>query len=60
LRIVRQLCAVLSLVALLRAQLFEAELTKAGIQHTFKISEGRHEWTAWRHNLNDVAPLLFR
>jgi enterochelin esterase-like enzyme len=35
-------------------------LTKAGIKHTFTIGDGRHEWTVWRHNLNDVAPLLFR
>jgi enterochelin esterase-like enzyme len=41
-------------------KLFEAELTKAGINHTFKVSDGRHEWTVWRHNLNDVAPMLFR
>jgi enterochelin esterase family protein len=39
---------------------FDAALTKAGIHHEFKISDGRHEWTVWRHNLNDVAPLLFR
>lgn len=39
---------------------FDAAATKAGIHHQFKIGEGRHEWTVWRHNLNDVAPLLFR
>ena len=22
--------------------------------------EGRHEWTVWRHYLNDLAPKLFR
>jgi enterochelin esterase-like enzyme len=41
-------------------KLFEAELTKAGINHKFVVGEGRHEWTVWRHNLNDVAPMLFR
>jgi enterochelin esterase family protein len=41
-------------------KLFEEELTKAGIDHTFKVSDGRHEWTVWRHNLNDIAPMLFR
>jgi enterochelin esterase-like enzyme len=39
---------------------FDPVLTKAGIHHTFVIGEGRHEWTVWRHNLNDVAPLLFK
>jgi enterochelin esterase family protein len=38
---------------------FEEALTKAGIKHTFAYSDGRHEWTVWRHHLNDVAPLLF-
>ena len=35
-------------------------LTKAGIEHSLKLTEGRHEWTVWRSNLNEVAPLLFR
>ena len=35
-------------------------LTKAGITHSFKLTEGRHEWTVWRNHLNEVAPLLFR
>jgi len=35
-------------------------LKKAGVKHTFVESEGRHEWTVWRHYLNDVAPLLFK
>jgi enterochelin esterase-like enzyme len=39
---------------------FDAILTKAGIHHTFKVGDGRHEWTVWRHQLNDVAPLLFK
>jgi enterochelin esterase family protein len=39
---------------------FEDVLVSKGITHTFKISDGRHEWTVWRHNLNDVAPLLFK
>ena len=39
---------------------FEAALKVAGVTHTFVVSEGRHEWTVWRHYLNDVAPLLFR
>ncbi len=38
----------------------DAALTKAGIHHSFNLSPGRHEWTVWRHNLDVVAPLLFR
>jgi enterochelin esterase-like enzyme len=41
-------------------KLFADSLTKAGIRHTFLITEGRHEWTVWRHYLRDVVPLLFR
>jgi enterochelin esterase-like enzyme len=39
---------------------FTELLTKSGVKHTFKLSEGRHEWTVWRHQLNEVAPLLFK
>jgi enterochelin esterase family protein len=39
---------------------FAAALKAAGVTHTFVLSEGRHEWTVWRHYLNDVAPLLFK
>jgi enterochelin esterase-like enzyme len=39
---------------------FAETLTKHGITHTFALTEGRHEWTVWRHYLRDVAPLLFR
>ena len=35
-------------------------LTKAGIKHTYRETEGRHEWVVWRHHLREVAPLLFR
>jgi enterochelin esterase family protein len=38
----------------------QASLTKAGITHTFRETEGRHEWVVWRHHLHEVAPLLFR
>lgn len=38
----------------------DAALTTRGITHTFKITDGRHEWTVWRHHLNDIAPLLFK
>ncbi len=39
---------------------FVEALTAIGIKHTFVLTEGRHEWTVWRHYLNDIAPLLFR
>jgi enterochelin esterase-like enzyme len=39
---------------------FEEAMTKARIKHSFKFSEGRHEWTVWRNHLNEVAPLLFK
>ena len=35
-------------------------LTKNGIKHTYRETEGRHEWVVWRHHLREVAPLLFR
>jgi enterochelin esterase-like enzyme len=38
----------------------DAALTAHGIHHTFELSAGRHEWTVWRHALNEVAPLLFK
>lgn len=39
---------------------FAETMTKLGIKHAFNLTEGRHEWTVWRHYLNDVAPLLFK
>jgi len=39
---------------------FDSLLTRRGIKHTFVLGEGRHEWTVWRHNLRDVAKILFR
>jgi len=38
----------------------DASLTAKGINHTFRLTEGRHEWVVWRHHLDEVAPLLFR
>jgi len=35
-------------------------LTAKGITHTYRVTEGRHEWTVWRHHLYEFAPLLFR
>jgi enterochelin esterase-like enzyme len=38
----------------------DAALSKSGIHHTFRLTDGRHEWVVWRHHLNEVAPQLFR
>jgi enterochelin esterase family protein len=46
--------------ALNGSKALNASLTGAGITHTFRVTEGRHEWVVWRHALNEVAPLLFR
>jgi enterochelin esterase-like enzyme len=35
-------------------------LTKHGIKHTYRVTEGRHEWVIWRHHLHEVAPMLFK
>jgi len=39
---------------------FEAMLTARGITHTNRVIDGRHEWTVWRRNLNEIAGLLFK
>jgi enterochelin esterase family protein len=35
-------------------------LTKHNIMHTYRVTEGRHEWVIWRHHLHEVAPQLFK
>jgi enterochelin esterase family protein len=35
-------------------------LTKHGITHTLRITEGRHEWRLWRPHLYEFAQLLFK
>ncbi len=42
------------------AKAFDDVLTAKGIKHTYLVTEGRHEWTVWRHHLNTFAPLLFK
>jgi enterochelin esterase family protein len=39
---------------------FVAALDKHGIKNTFRLTDGRHEWTVWRHYLYEIAPLLFK
>jgi enterochelin esterase-like enzyme len=46
--------------ALPNAKALDATLTGKGINHKYVVTEGRHEWTVWRHNLNEFAPLLFK
>jgi enterochelin esterase-like enzyme len=46
--------------ALNGSKALDEALTKNNIKHTFRITEGRHEWVIWRHHLHEVAPLLFR
>ncbi len=38
----------------------DAALTAKGINHIFRLGEGRHEWVVWRHHLYEVTQLLFR
>ena len=42
------------------AKSLDTTLTAKGITHKYVVTEGHHEWTVWRHNLNEFAPLLFR
>jgi enterochelin esterase-like enzyme len=35
-------------------------LTKAGIDHTFVQTDGKHQWRVWRYYLYDFAQLIFR
>ena len=39
---------------------FAARLRQAGVRHTLAVEEGGHEWRAWRRNLRDLLPRLFR
>lgn len=43
-----------------RANELDAALTKNGLQHTYFVSEGGHEWKNWRLYLNTMAQLLFK
>jgi enterochelin esterase family protein len=42
------------------AKALDETLTAKGIKHTFRVTDGRHEWTVWRHHLYEFAPLLFK
>jgi enterochelin esterase-like enzyme len=47
-------------LALNNSKRLDELLTSKGIRHTFRVTEGRHEWTVWRHHLYEFAPLLFK
>jgi enterochelin esterase family protein len=47
-------------IALNGTKAIDEVLTKNGIKHSFKVTEGRHEWRLWRPHLNEFAQLLFR
>jgi enterochelin esterase family protein len=38
----------------------DATLTAKGVNHTFVLGDGIHEWYVWRAHLRDTAPLLFK
>lgn len=46
--------------ALANARALAEALEAKKVRHTFRVTEGRHEWVIWRHHLNEVAPLMFR
>lgn len=35
-------------------------LTKHGVKHTFRETDGAHTWIVWRRYLHEIAPQLFR
>jgi enterochelin esterase-like enzyme len=43
-----------------RSQQLDEALAASGIRHTFRPSEGLHNYTVWRLYLGQLAPLLFR
>ncbi len=43
-----------------RSQKLSELLDAHKIHHTFRITDGRHNYTLWRQYLGEIAPLLFR
>ena len=39
---------------------FDEALTASGINHTFKVTDGAHQWPVWRKYLAEFAPLVFQ
>ena len=42
------------------AQTLDRILTEEGLEHTFFVSDGGHEWKNWRLYLQTFVPLLFK
>ena len=43
-----------------RNETFVAWLKDQSIRHTWRLTEGGHEWRVWRRYLTELLPLLFR
>ena len=43
-----------------RNETFVDWLKEQSIQHTWRLTEGGHEWRVWRRYLTELLPLLFR
>jgi S-formylglutathione hydrolase FrmB len=41
------------------SKLFSDQLTKAGVEHTFRITPGAHTPAVWSRYLHEVVPQLF-
>ena len=41
-------------------EILNDDLTKAGIVHTYKTTDGAHDWINWREYLTETLPLLFQ
>lgn len=42
------------------AKALHETLEKAGVEHVWYESEGKHEWAVWRHHLVEMAQRLFK
>jgi len=40
-------------------QAFDDQLSKHGIEHIFRVTQGAHTWEVWKRNFFEVAPQLF-
>ncbi len=43
-----------------RNEAFTAWLSEKGIRHTYRLTDGGHDWIVWRKYLAEFLPLLFR
>lgn len=40
-------------------QSFDDQLSRNGIEHIFRVTQGAHTWEVWKRNFFEVAPQLF-